>query len=642
MSETFYATKSFHGSDHSFPGLQACYPWHWLRLVPDTAKPFSPHCALGHHSMSSASESPFKPPPIVECVSGTHCLGIGKKVYVPHRVCSDCLQRHDPQQLRIWANSNPAALLLINEETARKHVLKRNIEARGRYLCAFEDPDYQLCRWRLLDLNLRGTRLDCPSVRRKGTACSKCWRKRLRKISVVQHFTPAGLCHDEADRVVTRLEALLMHDLIAMLAPPPKPHCAFGPACDSRPEGQEHGPEICSWCRNLSIDALFKQADKLSDNRSLKRLIHEYMRQLEREHTERVRKGWSFLCACKDPEYRSQSWRIVFNPRDSRACGTVRYRGQLCARCFSKAQDQECPWLEQFDGDRLGFPCAFEDPRLRRPVDTNWKLGPLDARGKPDPSWEKDPRKDGRFTTPRDKVLSLLAATVLSQLATIALPHPATTVSPNMEPREHLDKKMLKEIDTNFNDAIKKTPSTPSTPKHEIDSLSSCCPEFADPDRCIARLRQHSQNGDPCLACSIAHPRLLRLIHGFKSETNDHILAIIERQHTFTMPGQYACVSRHPRYHYFDKKVPAWMDKLIDARINRDAGNILYSTQIQCPTLACEEELCPPCLSALRLRAPEMVEALYQSTVYFSRFGKLVPTCGIHSPPGEHYNFSPA
>ncbi|PZD39605.1 hypothetical protein A1F97_05750 [Pyrenophora tritici-repentis] len=201
--------------------------------------------------MSSASESPFKPPPIVECVSGTHCLGIGKKVYVPHRVCSDCLQRHDPQQLRIWANSNPAALLLINEETARKHVLKRNIEARGRYLCAFEDPDYQLCRWRLLDLNLRGTRLDCPSVRRK---------------------------------------ALLMHDLIAMLAPPPKPHCAFGPACDSRPEGQEHGPEICSWCRNLSIDALFKQADKLSDNRSLKRLIHEYMRQLEREHTERVRK----------------------------------------------------------------------------------------------------------------------------------------------------------------------------------------------------------------------------------------------------------------------------------------------------------------------------------------------------------------
>ncbi|PZD28670.1 hypothetical protein A1F96_05731 [Pyrenophora tritici-repentis] len=409
--------------------------------------------------MSSASESPFKPPPIVECVSGTHCLGIGKKVYVPHRVCSDCLQRHDPQQLRIWANSNPAALLLINEETARKHVLKRNIEARGRYLCAFEDPDYQL--------------------------------------------------------------SLLMHDLIAMLAPPPKPHCAFGPACDSRPEGQEHGPEICSWCRNLSIDALFKQADKLSDNRSLKRLIHEYMRQLEREHTERVRK-------------------------------------------------------------------------------------------------------------------------VLSQLATIALPHPATTVSPNMEPREHLDKKMLKEIDTNFNDAIKKTPSTPSTPKHEIDSLSSCCPEFADPDRCIARLRQHSQNGDPCLACSIAHPRLLRLIHGFKSETNDHILAIIERQHTFTMPGQYACVSRHPRYHYFDKKVPAWMDKLIDARINRDAGNILYSTQIQCPTLACEEELCPPCLSALRLRAPEMVEALYQSTVYFSRFGKLVPTCGIHSPPGEHYNFSPA
>ncbi|CAE7026232.1 hypothetical protein PTTW11_04038 [Pyrenophora teres f. teres] len=486
MSETFYATKSFHGSDHSFPGRKACYPLHWLRLVPDTAKPFSspyffrcivtqnhtpvflPHvfsswltarkeiqldviayhtgnstshkpkprckdvelnakqhrgspryCAPGHHSMSSASESPFKPPPIVECVSGTHCLGIGKKIHVPHRVCSDCLQRHDPQQLRIWAISNTAALLLINEETARKHVLKRNIEARGRHLCAFEDPDFQHCRWRLLDLNLRGTRLDCPSVRRKGTACAKCWRRRLRKIGIVQHFTPAGLCHEEADRVATSLEgseessegsdddvegynvllALLMHDLIAMLAPPPKPHCAFGPACDSRPEGQEHGPEICSWCKNMSFDALYKQAETLSDTRPLKRLIHEYMRQLEREHTERVRKGWSFLCACKDPEYRSQSWRADFNPRDSRACGTVRHRGQLCARCFRKAQDQECSWLEQFDGDRLGFPCVFEDPRLRRPVDTNWKLGPLDARG----TWEKDPRRDGRCERARFK-----------------------------------------------------------------------------------------------------------------------------------------------------------------------------------------------------------------------------------------------
>jgi len=194
-----------------------------------------------------------------------------------------------------------------------------------------------------------------------------------------------------------------MHDLVAMLAPPPKPHCAFGPACDSRPEGQEQGPEICSWCKNMSFEALYKQAETLSDNRSLERLINEYMRQLEREHTERVRKGWSFLCACKDPEYRSQAWRTDFNPKDSRICGTVRHRGQLCARCFRKAQDQECSWLEQFDGDRFGFPCAFEDPRLRRPVDTNWKMGPLDSGRRPDPSWEKDPRRDGRCERARFK-----------------------------------------------------------------------------------------------------------------------------------------------------------------------------------------------------------------------------------------------
>ncbi len=154
--------------------------------------------------MASASESPFKPPPIVECISRSHCLGIGRKIYVPDRICAACLQRHDPQQLRIWADANTAALLLVNEETLRKHVLKRNIEARGRYLCAFEDPDFQHCRWRLHDLNLRGTRLDCSSVRKKGTACSKCWSRRLQKIRIAQHFTPTGLCHEEADKLVTR------------------------------------------------------------------------------------------------------------------------------------------------------------------------------------------------------------------------------------------------------------------------------------------------------------------------------------------------------------------------------------------------------------------------------------------------------
>ncbi|KAH8627348.1 hypothetical protein IG631_17116 [Alternaria alternata] len=154
--------------------------------------------------MASAFESPFKPPPIVECISGSHCLGIGKKIHNTDRVCADCLQQHDPQQLRVWTNPNTAASLLVDEEATRKQVLKRNIEARGRYLCAFEDPDFQHCRWRLYDLNLRGTRLDCPSVRKKGAACSRCWRRRLRKIRIAQYFTPTGLCHEEANKLVIR------------------------------------------------------------------------------------------------------------------------------------------------------------------------------------------------------------------------------------------------------------------------------------------------------------------------------------------------------------------------------------------------------------------------------------------------------
>ncbi|KAI4657971.1 uncharacterized protein J4E78_006361 [Alternaria triticimaculans] len=181
-----------------------------------------------------------------------------------------------------------------------------------------------------------------------------------------------------------------------MLAPPPKPHCAFGTACGSRPGGQEQGTDICSWCKNMSFDALYKQAEAHPDKPLLRYRIDVYRHQLERDSSERIRKGWTNLCACKDPEFRFSAWRNDFNPQDSRLCGTVRHRGQLCARCYRKAQEQACHWLSEFDGDRVGFPCVFEDPRLRRPVDSNWKIGPRNQQGEADPSWEKDPRRDGR------------------------------------------------------------------------------------------------------------------------------------------------------------------------------------------------------------------------------------------------------
>lgn len=188
-----------------------------------------------------------------------------------------------------------------------------------------------------------------------------------------------------------------------MLAPPPKPHCAFGAACNSSPGGQEKGPEMCSWCKNMSVDALYNQAESQPDRRTLRRLIDSYMLQLERDNEERLRKGWSHLCACKDPEYRFHPWRRSFNPRDARLCGTVLHRGQLCTRCYTKAQEQRCAWLSEFHGDRFGFPCVFMDPDLKRPIDVNWKTGPLDARGQPDPNWGSDPRRHGRCERARQK-----------------------------------------------------------------------------------------------------------------------------------------------------------------------------------------------------------------------------------------------
>ncbi|PSN61214.1 hypothetical protein BS50DRAFT_156352 [Corynespora cassiicola Philippines] len=153
--------------------------------------------------MSSSPDS-FKLPPAVVCIAGSHCLGFGKKVYSPSKVCIECLKRYDPQQLRAWANNNADALARIEAEVSRKEITKQNIEAHGRFLCAFEDPDYQFCRWRRSDLNLRGTRVTCNVVKRKGTACDKCWKGHLQKIDIVQYFTPTGMCHEEADKVATK------------------------------------------------------------------------------------------------------------------------------------------------------------------------------------------------------------------------------------------------------------------------------------------------------------------------------------------------------------------------------------------------------------------------------------------------------
>lgn len=188
-----------------------------------------------------------------------------------------------------------------------------------------------------------------------------------------------------------------------MLPPPPRPHCAFGISCESRPGGQEKGSSICNWCKNMSLTALYRKADAHPDGRSLRRLIDTYVHELERNCEERISKGWSHSCACKDPQYSYYSWRQNFNPQDSRVCGTVRHRGQLCARCFTKAREQYCQWLSDWDGDRIGFPCVFEDPRLRRPTDTNWKRGPVDEYGRPDSNWEKDIRRHGRCQRARKR-----------------------------------------------------------------------------------------------------------------------------------------------------------------------------------------------------------------------------------------------
>lgn len=49
-------------------------------------------------------------------------------------------------------------------------------------------------------------RLDCKTLRRKGRACDRCWKRRIHKIGILQYFTPTALCHEELERIVTRSE----------------------------------------------------------------------------------------------------------------------------------------------------------------------------------------------------------------------------------------------------------------------------------------------------------------------------------------------------------------------------------------------------------------------------------------------------
>ncbi|KAF2105366.1 hypothetical protein BDV96DRAFT_476721, partial [Lophiotrema nucula] len=179
----------------------------------------------------STSEASFKPPPVVECVSREVCLGIGKKIYSAEKVCSECLRCHDPEQLRCLADGNDQALAAIAEEVSWKQQIKANLESHDRFLCAFEDPDYELCRWRQKDLNLRGNRTNCSIVKRKGTACSN-----------------------------------------SSLMNPPGKTCIFGNICVAPNKTGALGPDICFHCRGLDPRILDENATTDEQNQKVEEL----------------------------------------------------------------------------------------------------------------------------------------------------------------------------------------------------------------------------------------------------------------------------------------------------------------------------------------------------------------------------------
>ncbi|KAJ4369243.1 hypothetical protein N0V83_006328 [Neocucurbitaria cava] len=177
--------------------------------------------------------------------------------------------------------------------------------------------------------------------------------------------------------------------------PPMSPQlCAFGRACGSRAQGREEGPSLCVWCKNMSFPVLDAKAETLRNPPLLRGAIEAYEKELKQSAKERTEKKWMKLCACKDPKYRNEDWRRYFNPNDERPCSSVEHRGQLCTRCYRKARDQSFPWLKGIDGDRIEYPCIWQDPDFKGGVNEYWRQGPIE-KGLTNVYWKPDPTRVG-------------------------------------------------------------------------------------------------------------------------------------------------------------------------------------------------------------------------------------------------------
>jgi hypothetical protein len=216
--------------------------------------------------------------------------------------------------------------------------------------------------------------------------------------------SPAYITIDTDYSCITRHSTSTMSNSTDMGPPPPPLSCAFGTACTLRPGGQEKGRDICSWCKNFSFSVLKQRANLHPEKPTLLNLIADYQKQITEFESERKRNHWNHhLCACRDPNYSKLSWRRKFHPGDSQPCSYVYHRGQLCGRCFTKAKEQGCSWLEEFTDDRYDFPCVFEDRQLMNKCHQPWRKGrSVGSSGKPDVDWEYD--RDNRYHEPHERL----------------------------------------------------------------------------------------------------------------------------------------------------------------------------------------------------------------------------------------------
>ncbi|KAF2016926.1 hypothetical protein BU24DRAFT_407018 [Aaosphaeria arxii CBS 175.79] len=161
-------------------------------------------------SGEASQHDPFCPPPnatLCALVNEARCRSRFALEFSPSEICQPCLAFYDSVQLeRYVINHDPdqSVMEIITKKRDAAQKMKETVENKhNKFLCAFEDPDFDGCKWRDEDFNLKLMRKggECTLVAVKGKACNYCWPRWMETVgttfNITDYFDASGILRDD-------------------------------------------------------------------------------------------------------------------------------------------------------------------------------------------------------------------------------------------------------------------------------------------------------------------------------------------------------------------------------------------------------------------------------------------------------------